>query len=452
MAKALPPKSLKKVKTQIAALTQETNYIKRLKNIKPIVSFLADDGNIEDYNILKPISAAKGIPFSLAVTTNVTTDTKIFSDVNISKLRELVDVYGFEVMSHTADHIDLSTLTYAQQVTQLLDSKNSIIAKGFEVHSIAYPYGGNDANTLKAVPLHYECAYVAGTNLLNDSPLSTFKLNRIQFDPSNANNNLTWYKAKVDEAVSKKQWIIFMLHTSTTLGWLDASQQQMLIDLIDYIQSISVDIMTCYDAFLCFKNVYETESGDYSHGVKGNAVVDGVTTLNSFNLSKATVDDTTKMSGFPYGVSYKTFTVAQAYPFPESSGGILITYNLGAVEQSYQEWHPYNSKNVYWRHYQVDTSWTAWDVTLPVLSISIAQQSLNFGEIPSLGYVDKTVTVVGCTFDDYAIVNPKTALAAGLIFNAFIVAADTVTIRVFNITGSAITDSGRNWRIKVIKR
>ena len=435
--------------------TKKIDYLNGFRDVKPIVSFLSDDGYIDDYNIYKPISVDTGVPFTLAVVTNVANDaTRMFADVNLPKLHELVDVYGYEVASHTHDHLYLDTLTYAQQEYQLSTSRNKIIEKGFEAHSIVYPYGARNSDTIAIAPSYYESGYIAGEDAtLNDSPISTFKIKRIQFDITNVNNNLTWYKAQVDSAIANKQWVIFMLHTAPSLGWMLAPQQQMLRDLIAYVKLNNVEIMTCYNAFKQFKNINETKDGSYLVGVKGNNIYNNVPILNNYNLKTITITDTTNLSAFPLGVSYKYFNIVQGIPFPESNGGSLITYKYGLIGQSYQEWHPYNSKNVYWRMYNDSTTlWNAWDTTVALSGSAYLNSNLTFGAVPAQSSVEKTVTITGCTVNDIPVVNTKTALLTGLVFNCFIVANDMVTIRVTNVTSASITDGAKNWAVKIIKQ
>ena len=433
---------------------KRTEYFYGFRDVKPIVSFLSDDSPIEDYNIYKQISIDTGVPFTLAVITNKASDdvNALFSDVNISKLHELVDVYGYEVASHTHDHSHLDALTYAQQEYQLKTSKEKLIEKGFEPHSIVYPFGSQNADTLKLTPNYYECGYLAGTNNINDSPLTTFKIDRIQFDISNPNNNLAWYKAKVDSAMANKQWITFMLHSSTAIGWMDATQQQMLKDLIAYIKLNNVEIMTCYNAFKQFKNLNETKDGSCLIGVKGVNIYNNIPTLNSYSLKTLPITDASLLSVFPLGISYKTFTLAQAFPFPGSSAGSLKTYNLGAISQSYQEWHNYNTKDIYWRNYNDSTGlWNAWDTSLPMTGVPYKFISLDFGTIPAQSCTEQSVTVTGCGTTYIAIANPLSALPTGLIFSCNIVSADTVVIRMANVTTAPIVSGGRNWTVKAIK-
>lgn len=260
-------KEQQEVTTQLAQNKQQTHNKFHRQKIRPIVSFLADDGGVPDYTKLKPLAEDYGIPFTLALITS----HGIFLEENRHLLRELVDDYGFEVASHTRNHVRLSTLTPQEQEEELRLSKQDIEEAGFDVNAIVYPFSDRNADTLDIVPKYYKAGYRAGTNTLNDSPIDTYNLGRIQFDPTNKINELWWYKRQVDEAIRDRKWVIFMLHTDTRTEvghWLEGDQIVMLRELIEYIQSKNVEIMTCGDAFEVFENVYETLDGEYQIGVK----------------------------------------------------------------------------------------------------------------------------------------------------------------------------------------
>lgn len=334
-------------------LTGVEQNLKREK-IRPIVSFLADDSPLEDYDKLKPISVATGAPFSIAVIAKP--GRALFGDM--TKLRELIDVYGWETLSHTVNHVYLGQEDYATQDYEMRVSKENMEAAGLEAKGIVYPYGNWNADTLEIAAKYYDYGYMAGTNMINDSPISSYKIDRVQFDPTmGANNTLAYYKSRVDEAVAGKKWVIFMLHSKVSAfgydDWLDATQQQMLVDLINYIKGINVDIMTCGDALKVFKNVYETKDGTFAIGAK-------TTAAHTVLSGRSDITASALIGVFPRGESLKVFAANSGEAFPASAGGVLRTVSYGAIEQSYQEWKPYNKNRVYMRKVAFNGTWEAW--------------------------------------------------------------------------------------------
>lgn len=77
--------------------------------------------------------------------------------------------------------------------------------------------------------------------------------------------------------------------------------------------------------------------------------------------------------------------------------------------------------------------------------------SLDFPSIAAVSQADLTITVTGAALGDSVTATPNGAPEAGLVWNAFVSAANTVTIRMSNITAGAINPAARSWKVTVIK-
>jgi hypothetical protein len=76
--------------------------------------------------------------------------------------------------------------------------------------------------------------------------------------------------------------------------------------------------------------------------------------------------------------------------------------------------------------------------------------SLDFGSITAAAQADLTITVTGAAVGDEVIMALPAAPTAGIIFNAFVSATDTVTIRASNITALAINPAAATYGVIVI--
>jgi hypothetical protein len=83
-----------------------------------------------------------------------------------------------------------------------------------------------------------------------------------------------------------------------------------------------------------------------------------------------------------------------------------------------------------------------------ILSVS---QVMDYGSIAAGSSVEATVTVTGAATTDLAIVNFPTAMNTGLIWQATVSAANTVSIRVANTTASAIDPTAKTVLVMVLK-
>jgi len=73
----------------------------------------------------------------------------------------------------------------------------------------------------------------------------------------------------------------------------------------------------------------------------------------------------------------------------------------------------------------------------------------DFGSIAAGATAELTATVTGAVSGDVVIVTPTGAPEAGLIWTGYVSAADTVTIRLANVTTGAIDPASRTWNIEV---
>jgi hypothetical protein len=76
--------------------------------------------------------------------------------------------------------------------------------------------------------------------------------------------------------------------------------------------------------------------------------------------------------------------------------------------------------------------------------------SLNFGSIAAASQANLTITVTGAAVGDEVALALPAAPAAGIIFNAFVSAANTVTIRASNITLTAVDPDAATYGVIVI--
>jgi hypothetical protein len=76
--------------------------------------------------------------------------------------------------------------------------------------------------------------------------------------------------------------------------------------------------------------------------------------------------------------------------------------------------------------------------------------SLDFGSISAATQANLTITVTGAAVGDEVIMALPAAPAAGLVFNAFVSATNTVTIRASNISGSPVDPAAATYGVIVI--
>lgn len=104
---------------------------------KGLVVFISDDGTRYDWDILKPIFEEEGVPLCLAIISDAISPPNLSDD----ELRE-AESMGWEILSHATRNVDVSTLTDEEAEREYLESKQDLLARGFNVQSYSTPLGG----------------------------------------------------------------------------------------------------------------------------------------------------------------------------------------------------------------------------------------------------------------------------------------------------------------------
>ena len=76
--------------------------------------------------------------------------------------------------------------------------------------------------------------------------------------------------------------------------------------------------------------------------------------------------------------------------------------------------------------------------------------SLNFPSISAVSQADLTITVTGAAVGDEVIMGLPAAPAAGIVFNAFVSATNTVTVRATNVTASPVDPAAATYNVIVL--
>jgi hypothetical protein len=90
------------------------------------------------------------------------------------------------------------------------------------------------------------------------------------------------------------------------------------------------------------------------------------------------------------------------------------------------------------------------DGSKTITKVLSGSASLNFGSIGAAAQADLTITVTGAAVGDEVIMALPAAPAAGLVFNAFVSATDTVTVRASNITAAPVDPDAATYGVIVI--
>ena len=250
------------------------------KPIRPLISFTDDDGKAGVYTKWKPILEEKGIPLNICVITGSIGG----SYLTWEQIRDLQDNYGCEILSHTVSHTNIGFHEINKTwIEELRQSKLTLMEQGLNVRGFAYPNGGmygtkeglvdGTANGYWMTGLFYDYGIITD-GLQNTHPLKNgnMGMSRVGIGCYEAvgYETLDGMKAKVDECFANNTWLIFMTHVDD--AGHNEEDTQNLRDLIDYIKTKNIDIVTLSEGFEIFGNVVETPNCKITK--QGSAILD----------------------------------------------------------------------------------------------------------------------------------------------------------------------------------
>lgn len=210
--------------------------------VGPKITFTFDDGNDRVFTKAAPVLANQNMPGVMYGETGPLNSGEDWV-MTWDEVRELRDVYGWEIGSHTINHPYLTTLTDEGLVQELLGAKNDFAAEGIDVISFATPYGDYDERVLTAIARYYESHRAAwgGPNFwpyyLNDYELVCLEAKHT-ISPEEVQG---W----VDQAIANNQWLILLLHD--VVDGVPAEYEYNVDDLaqiVDYVATKPIEVTT----------------------------------------------------------------------------------------------------------------------------------------------------------------------------------------------------------------
>ena len=248
-----------------ASNVQKSQY--NAKPIRPLISFTDDDGKAGVYTKWLPILQEKNIPLNICIVTGQIGNPGYLT---WEQVQDLQNNHNCEILSHTVTHNNIGTNnTNKTWIEELKQSKLELINHGINVRGFAYPNGGmwgtkeglvdGTSNGFWMTALFYDYGITTGSTI-NTHPIATnMGIDRAGIGSYAAEgrfDTLENIKARVDECYDQNGWLIFMTHIDDVAH--TDEDNQMLRDLIDYINTKGIDIVTLSEGFELFGNAVET--------------------------------------------------------------------------------------------------------------------------------------------------------------------------------------------------
>lgn len=360
-------------KTATTTALAETANLQQGKNLNTecYISFMDDDFTndvIMDWMI--DLFKTENIPLNVAV-------IGFFYDEagKVARMKRVKETGG-NVCSHTQNHVNLSEITDENTLRmEIVETANWLSTNGFD-NVMVYPYGTYNALSNKITREVYDFAIGVGEGI-NDkyTSFSNFNLKRIS-GIGESNSTLEYCKEKVLEAKANGGWLIFKQHAKN--DWTSATKQQ-LIDLIAFIKSEGIEVVSVRDGFEKKKNPIDVsgEKGDYFR-TSQYGIVDWsetywrkVLNTNKLDVKGQSLDIDSPITSYEHGETnmyFRNVDLGLGKGEPATAGGMLITNRPlpivgGGDYGAFQLYYQYNNNDVFKRRWNLnDNIWSAWEL------------------------------------------------------------------------------------------
>jgi len=215
-------------------------------NRRPMVTFVFDDGSDDDYQRMLPMFRNRPVPVP-GVSAVIRNKINVTNYMKRSEIQALIDA-GWEIASHSLTHPKLTTITRDQKIKEIKWSQAQLKDMGITTTSFVYPTGDNDEIVRSVTASFYRAGLAVGQGINDEVPSDLFNIRRISLGSwtPTYKNTLEWYKSCVDSAIANNTWLIFVVHPYAAEH--TATQDQYLMQTIDYIQEKGVAVVTVSQA------------------------------------------------------------------------------------------------------------------------------------------------------------------------------------------------------------
>ena len=168
------------------------------------ISYTFDDGCSNQFSVAIPMFNEKG--FKLTLFTAISTLFPGWPKLQSAALQ------GHEIGSHTMTHVNLSSLSDAQQTTELKDSREAIDANipGQTCITLAYPFCVEGKEGLTSQ--QYVAARTCSGQLVPSSPANLMNISSFVCGPQGSVQTTPDFNSRANGAAAARAWCVYLIH------------------------------------------------------------------------------------------------------------------------------------------------------------------------------------------------------------------------------------------------
>ena len=221
-----------------------------------LLTLIDDDGHIGYYNDIYPVAKAKKVSISSAIIAGRVGNNHYMTWDHINEAYS----DGMEMLCHTYSH-PLTTdegWPYDQEFFEedYRKARNILKAHGITPSLLVFSgsSGLHDMCQEACKRASFDGAFLAGDNHLTFGDTDRYKIPRYRIgNNSNYHWDLPLLKGLVNKLSSSGGWMVWMMHTSSSNGWVkgsgEGSSAYMLGEIIDYARANGIKIVTAEYGF-----------------------------------------------------------------------------------------------------------------------------------------------------------------------------------------------------------
>lgn len=186
--------------------------VKEFTPAKAAVTFMFDDGNATDISEGKKWLDPHGYKASTAVYSNrmIANDPTALTWAQLKSLQSA----GWEIVSHSISHSDLTTLNSSAIDTELRNSKSALQNQGLTIKNFALPFGAYNGFIMAKARQYYTSAraFETGTNPQGAYPFE------IKVIPILENTTASDITNIINQAKAQNRWVVLSFHEIAASG------------------------------------------------------------------------------------------------------------------------------------------------------------------------------------------------------------------------------------------
>ncbi len=173
--------------------------------------------------------------------------------MNLEQLKELQDVYGWDISSHTLRHMDLTNTKFESEYEKELErSKQFLIENGLQkgAEHFAYPFGNFDNDkTMELIKKYYKTARTVRGDIETLPVADQYRL-RVQYifnvtPPSEVSK-------RVQDAMENGDWLILVFHgivKSDANDYHTTYLESNFEKIVDDVKNHGIEVMTISEVY-----------------------------------------------------------------------------------------------------------------------------------------------------------------------------------------------------------